>query len=139
MDKRQVLVLGAGKSSHHLIQYLIDGSERLHTTICIGDLNFESISNRYGEVPNVRLIDMSSHDEALLDREISQATIVISMLPAFLHARVATYCLNHSKNLLTPSYVSDEMKAMSAEVESKGILFLNELGFDPGIDHMSTM
>src|SRR5690606_11148813 len=70
---------------------------------------------------------------------VSESDIVISLLPAAFHPLVARECLRQSKHMFTTSYVSPEMKAMADEVKSKGLLFLNECGVDPGIDHMSSM
>jgi saccharopine dehydrogenase-like NADP-dependent oxidoreductase len=74
-----------------------------------------------------------------MDREVAQSDLVISMLPAFMHPTVAKLCLKHYKHLITPSYVSPEMMAMNDEASEKGLIFINELGVDPGIDHMSAM
>jgi saccharopine dehydrogenase-like NADP-dependent oxidoreductase len=85
------------------------------------------------------VVQLDIFNETQLEAEIAQADVVVSMLPARFHPEVALICLKHSKHLLTASYESPEVKEMLPEAESKGILFLNELGVDPGIDHMSAM
>lgn len=71
--------------------------------------------------------------------QVQKSTIVVSMLPAHLHLVVAKDCLQFNKHLITASYVSPELKKLSQEVKDKGLIFMNEIGLDPGIDHMSAM
>jgi saccharopine dehydrogenase (NADP+, L-glutamate forming) len=89
--------------------------------------------------PNGRAIQFDINEQKQRAREISNADLVISMLPGALHPIVARDCLNYGKHMLTPSYVSPEIQSMDKEVRTKGLSFLNELGVDPGIDHMSAM
>jgi saccharopine dehydrogenase-like NADP-dependent oxidoreductase len=86
-----------------------------------------------------RTLELDIHNQADLDREISISDLVISLLPAKCHPVVAGACLKNGKSLITASYESHEMRAMAEEVKSKGLFFLNEMGLDPGIDHMSAM
>jgi saccharopine dehydrogenase-like NADP-dependent oxidoreductase len=82
---------------------------------------------------------LNINDHAFLSEEISRADIVVSLLPAAMHPLLIEPCLEHKKHLLTASYTSDAMKSASEAAVAKGVLFLNEMGLDPGIDHMSCM
>ncbi|RPH75842.1 saccharopine dehydrogenase, partial [bacterium] len=89
--------------------------------------------------PSIRRIAIDIFDEEQLNREIEDADMVISMVPAMFHPVVARACLRHSRSMLTASYISQEMSEMESQVKSRDLLFLNEMGVDPGIDHMSAM
>lgn len=136
---RCILVLGAGRSSSCLIDYLLNEAEQHDWHIVVGDLSIEAARERIGNHKNGEAILFSIDDRALSNNWITKADCVISLLPAFLHPKVARACLDLNKHLLTASYVSPEMKAMHDEAVKKDLLFLNECGLDPGIDHMSAM
>ncbi len=134
---KSILVLGAGRSSSALISYLIHHSKKLHWTITVGDVSLEAAQERVGHHAKAIFFDvqnMNSSREA-----IQSADVVISMIPASFHPQVARICLSLNKHLLTASYVSEEMKSFQEEAVRKNLLFLNECGLDPGIDHMSAM
>lgn len=137
--KRKILLFGAGRSSSLLLDYLISNSSEENWEV-------EIITNDVSVIPSngiksraVSIIEGSVLDVAFVASKIEDASIVISMLPASFHMHVANHCLDLGKNLITASYVSDEMNAMNSKVEDKGLLFLNECGLDPGLDHMSAM
>lgn len=135
--QKTILVLGAGKSAIYLLEYLRDHSTTQNWTLQIADLHTAHLKSHFS---SATLIDLNLNEQQdILQELIKNSTIVISMVPAFMHPIVAKACLLYSKNLITPSYVSDELKNMDEEARSKGLLFLNELGVDPGIDHMSAM
>lgn len=134
----KICLFGAGKSAHSLIEYLISNAQKQQWHLTIADLKTKHLSEEFGN-EYVDFIDFSLEDKALKEQLIQKADIVISMLPAFMHPQIAKTCLKYVKHLITPSYVSEEMKAFDAEAKEKGILFLNEMGLDPGIDHMSAM
>lgn len=134
---KNIFIIGAGRSTTYLIRYLEENSALYGWNITIGDKEVETIRNRVAE--STRLITFDVFDELQLDCEVRSADLVVSMLPARFHPVVAISCLKHSKSMLTASYESSEIKAKATEAEAKGILFLNELGVDPGIDHMSAM
>ena len=136
---RRILVIGAGKSTAYLIQYLLDKSEEQDLLVCIADKQPETISEniRNHQRTEIVALDISSAPER--KEAIKEAAIVISMLPARLHIEVAKDCLEFGKNLVTASYVSKEMREMDEQVRSKKLIFMNEIGLDPGIDHMSAM
>lgn len=135
---KQILILGAGKSSSYLIQYLIERRNELDIHVVILDINTDSIQ-RYENLTRVKIIKLQTGDINEYEKYIMESFLAISMLPAYMHIEVAKYCIEHQTHLLTPSYISEEMKALSSEVRAKNLIFLNELGFDPGIDHMTTM
>ena len=136
---KNVLIFGAGLSSSSLIKYLLNNSESLDIQVNIVDSNKNLILTKTGAHPrsNAISIDALNHEQRW--PLIEAADLVISMLPARFHNQIAEDCLKASKNLITPSYLSSDLKAMDTQVREKGLIFLNEVGVDPGIDHMSAM
>lgn len=134
-----VLVLGAGRSSSALINYLLEKSTQMQLKVTVGDVSEAAARERIGNHPNGRAIPFDITQMASSEKEIAMADVVISLLPAHLHVMVARICLDKKKHLLTASYVSDEMKTLHEEALKNDLLFLNECGLDPGIDHMSAM
>lgn len=134
---KSILVLGAGRSSSALIGYLIAYSKKHDLVITVGDVSLEAAQERVGNLAKAihfDIMDVNSSRSA-----IQSADVIISMIPASLHPQVARICLSLNKHLLTASYVSEEMKSFHEEAVGKNLLFLNECGLDPGIDHMSAM
>ncbi len=136
---RQILVIGAGKSTSVLIEFLTGKSKEENLHITLGDINFDQAQKIAGKHKNCKAISLNIFDKDSRKNAIKEADIVISMLPARFHIEVARDCVEYSKNLVTASYVSKEMKALNEEVVGKGLVFMNEIGVDPGIDHMSAM
>lgn len=136
---KKVLVLGAGRSSADLIKYLLQHATDEQWIVRVGDLDLAHAQQKVNNHSSGEAFQINGGDHAQLHKEIEQADMVISMLPAFMHIEVARICLQYSKNLITPSYVTPEMLALDAEARSKGVAILNEMGVDPGIDHMSAM
>ncbi|NBP67551.1 MAG: saccharopine dehydrogenase [Cytophagia bacterium] len=134
---KYILVLGAGRSSSCLIDYLLKEATVSDWHIIVGDLSVNAAQERVGSHQRGSAIYFSIDDATLSRTWIEKADCVISLLPAFLHPKVALICLDLQKHLLTASYVSPDMKAMHEAAQDKGLLFLNECGLDPGIDHMS--
>lgn len=134
---KTILIIGAGRSASTLISYLTEQAKALDWKIIVGDMNVEEAKLRIGS--QVDVIPLNITNEKNREDEIEKADLIISMLPARFHKLVARSCVKLSKNLLTASYESDEMKAFEEEIKKKGLLFLNEMGLDPGIDHMSAM
>jgi saccharopine dehydrogenase-like NADP-dependent oxidoreductase len=137
--KIRVLILGAGRSSAHLIQYLLNHASELGIHLRVGDADVKMAEEKVGESTDASVFECDAEDENLLESEMAHAEIIISMLPAFMHPKIARLCLKLHKHLITPSYVSSEMMAMNEEAKAKNLIFLNEMGVDPGIDHMSAM
>lgn len=136
---RKILVLGAGKSTSYLLDYFLDKSvaENLHLTI--GDLNPQHISKTIAHHQNCEVITLNIMDDNARNTAIKGTDIVVSMLPPALHAKVAQDCILFKKHLVTASYISDEIRKLDKEAQSLGLVFMNEIGLDPGIDHMSAM
>lgn len=136
---RKILLVGAGKSTSYLIDYLLtnSASEKIHLTI--GDVKPDSISKEIASHPNCNVITLNVFTREDLIMAIKTKDIVISMLPARFHLKVAEVCLEYKKHLVTASYVSPEIKALDKMVKQNGLIFMNEIGLDPGIDHMSAM
>ena len=139
MKIKKILVLGAGRSSSSLIRYLLDKSIENNWQVTVADLDQKLAAEKTGDHPRGTAISFNVLDTARRDLLISHSDIVISMLPASMHYAVAETCLGHRKSMVTASYVSTELKKLDREALKKGVLILNEMGVDPGIDHMSAM
>ncbi|MEO8254977.1 MAG: saccharopine dehydrogenase C-terminal domain-containing protein, partial [Flavobacterium sp.] len=136
---RTILIIGAGRSASSLIQYLLEKSQEEQLHLVIADLYLELAQNKTRNHPNATPIALDIFDESQRKIAIAKASIVISMLPAHLHIQIAKDCVFFKKNLVTASYVSDAMRDLDEEVKKNGLIFMNEMGLDPGIDHMSAM
>jgi len=136
---RKILVLGAGKSSWHLINYLLSNAQEQNWHVTVADASLELAKSKTKNHPSSNAIDFNINDQSQRKSEITKADIVISLLPPALHTIAAIECLSESKNLVTASYVSEQMSALNNDVKNKNLIFLNECGLDPGIDHMSAM
>lgn len=135
----QILLLGAGKSATCLIDYLLENGPTQGWFLTLGDVNEEAARTKLGNSTHGRAVSIDIENEADRKKFIAEADIVISLLPPSLHYQVALTCIDLNKNLLTASYVDERLKALSPTVDQKGLLFLCEMGLDPGIDHMSAM
>ena len=133
---RNILIVGAGKSSPYLIKYLIENSQEQNLFLHITDVKIDHLKtyskNERCTVSTINILDENQREEFIL-----KSDIIISMLPARFHIILAKSCLKLKKNLLTASYVGDEMKSLNKDVIDNNLIFLNEIGLDPGIDHMS--
>ena len=136
---RTILIIGAGRSASSLIQYLMAKSEKEQLHLIIGDLSLELAQKKTNNHPNATPIALDIFNAQQRQDAIQKATIVISMLPAHLHIEVAKDCILFNKHMVTASYISEAMQALDAEAKAKGLIFMNEIGLDPGIDHMSAM
>jgi saccharopine dehydrogenase-like NADP-dependent oxidoreductase len=136
---RVVLIIGAGRSASSLIQYLLDKSQEEELHLVIADLSLELAQKKTNNHPNATPIALDILDENQRKAAIQKSDIVISMLPAHLHIEIAKDCVLFKKNMVTASYISDAMLALDKEVKKNGLIFMNEMGLDPGIDHMSAM
>ncbi|AUC83859.1 saccharopine dehydrogenase [Polaribacter sp. ALD11] len=136
---KNILIIGAGKSSSALIKYLLDKSNEEHLFLTIGDISTENANKLINNHKNAEAIVLDVYDKNQREKLIKKADIVISMLPARFHIEVAKDCITFNKHMVTASYISEEMKALDAQAKEKGLVFMNEIGLDPGIDHMSAM
>ena len=136
---RNVLIIGAGRSASSLIKYLLEKSESENLHLTIGDLSLELAERKTKGHKNATAIALDIHNESQRQAEIQKADIVISMLPAHMHIEVAKDCIAFKKHMVTASYISDAMQSLDAQAKENGLVFMNEVGLDPGIDHMSAM
>lgn len=136
---RNILIIGAGRSASSLIQYLLNKSDEQRLHVTIGDLSRELAERKTKNHHNATAIALDIHNATDRQREIQKADIVISMLPAHMHIEVAKDCIVYKKHMVTASYVSDAMQSLDAAAKENGLVFMNEIGLDPGIDHMSAM
>ena len=136
---RTILIIGAGRSASSLIQYLLNKSEKENLHLVIGDLSLALAQKKTNNHANATAIALDIFDEDQRKKAIQIADIVISMLPAHLHIQVAKDCIIYKKHLVTASYVSDAMQELDVAAKENNLIFMNEIGLDPGIDHMSAM
>ena len=136
---KQILVLGAGRSSLALIRYLLDNAGSAGWLVTVADISIEAANQKTNGHSCSRPTGMDVYDNDTRRKEISDADLIVSLLPPHLHILAARDCVEFGKHLVTASYTSPEIAALSSEASNKGILLLNEMGLDPGIDHMSAM
>jgi len=134
-----VLLFGAGKSATVLIKYLLEKAAEMDWKLIVADTNLTLINQKIaGNSRGTALnLDIKKTDER--EKAIANADLIISLLPAHLHILVARDCLQFNKHLFTASYLDKEVEELEPAIRSKGLLFLYEMGLDPGIDHMSAM
>jgi len=136
---KKLLIVGAGKSTTYLIEYLLQKSQSENLCITVGDLSIDFANRLIRGYSNAKAVFFDCLNPQDRHQHISEADLVISMLPARFHFEIAKDCLRLKKHLVTASYVNDEMKSLDGEVKKAGLVFMNEIGVDPGIDHMSAM
>lgn len=136
---KSILILGAGLSASSLIRYLLEQSTTHNWQVKVVDKDLDLVKRKLNGHPNGMALSFNALDANERRPEISKADLIISMLPARFHVDVAKDCINLRKNLITPSYISKEMKELDQAAKDAGIVIMNEIGVDPGIDHMSAM
>jgi saccharopine dehydrogenase (NADP+, L-glutamate forming) len=136
---KTILVFGAGKSATVMIDYLKDVCSTHQWQLVVADANFQTASGKTGNHPFAKAVEVNVTEEEERRMLITDASIVISLLPPHLHILVAKDCVAVGRSLLTASYIDTNIKNLEAEIKSKELLFLCEMGLDPGIDHMSAM
>ena len=129
---RKILLIGSGKSTSYLLKYLLDKSTSENLFITVGDLNLDAAKKLIGNHQNAEVILLDIFNETSRKKAIKNADIIISMLPASLHIEVAKDCILFGKNMVTASYISPEMLALNNTAKAKGLIFMNEIGVDPG-------
>jgi saccharopine dehydrogenase (NADP+, L-glutamate forming) len=133
---KNALILGAGMVAKPMIDYLLDSDEIQVTSATRTVSKAEKIIQGR---KNASIVQLMADDDRELEKLVSKSDIVVSLLPYTYHVKIARFCLTHRKHLVTTSYVSREMKDLDKDALHAGILILNEIGLDPGIDHMSAM
>jgi saccharopine dehydrogenase-like NADP-dependent oxidoreductase len=135
---KQIILIGAGLSTQSLVPYLKSKLDEYDWNLNVLDRNAATARQRLG-VTNSRCKagELDITDNTALDAALSKAHLVISMVPAHMHLNVAKACIKHKAHLVTASYLTPEMRVLDKEARANGLVFLNECGLDPGIDHMS--
>ncbi len=136
---KTIVLIGAGKSATVLIDYLIAEAEINNWKFIIGDANREQILLKTNNSIYAEAVELDVTNEKQRGDLIERAHVVISMMPPALHFLVAKDCVEYRKHLLTASYLDDQMKSLNEEISNRKLLFICEMGLDPGIDHMSAM
>jgi saccharopine dehydrogenase-like NADP-dependent oxidoreductase len=135
----KILIIGAGRSTVSLIDYLLKNSAIHDWKITVADVDIKLAEEKVANHANGKAISFDIKNEEKRRLVIIDHDLIISMLPAFMHGDVARDCVEFGKHMATASYVSADMKALEAEAKKKNIILLNECGLDPGIDHASAM
>ncbi len=130
----KVLILGAGLVAGPMVRYLMD-QENFEVTVASRTVS--KARTLVGDHAQGKALALDVQDDAALQALVQDADLVVSLLPYIYHLKVAKQCLEHKKHLVTTSYVKPEMQALDAAARESGLIFLNEIGVDPGIDHMS--
>ena len=136
---RNILVLGAGKSSPALIDFLLTEAGREDWMVHVADIDETTARSRTEGHTRSKVHTIDPGDEEQLRRLIRSSDLVISLQPPALHGRTAAVCLAEGRHFLNASYLTDDIRTMHEAAVSKGLTFLCEMGLDPGIDHMSAM
>lgn len=134
---KKVLILGAGMVAKPIVRYLLE--KKIHVTVATAPDTMDRAKEMTEGHENGDAIEWVMDDTEALDSMIASHDILVSLLPWVFHVTVAHHCIHHKKDMVTTSYVKPDMKALDQEVRDAGIIILNELGLDPGIDHMSAM
>jgi len=136
----QIAVIGAGRSSLHCVQYLFENQDSFGYNLVVADADITNLIHLQSVMsPNLKILRLNVLDDVERADLVKKSNVVISLLPSKFHALVAQDCILFNRHLVTPSYISNELRSMEQEIKDKGLLFLSELGLDPGIDHLSAM
>ena len=136
---KTILLLGAGKSATVLIDYLIETAKENNWKFIVADANKEQVLSKTNNSPFAEAVALDVTNEKQRSALIQRAHVVISMMPPSLHFLISKDCVEYRKHLLTASYLDNKIKSLEEEIRNKKLLFLCEMGLDPGIDHMSAM
>ncbi|MEZ4774661.1 MAG: saccharopine dehydrogenase C-terminal domain-containing protein [Bacteroidia bacterium] len=136
---KKIFVIGAGRSASDLIEYLLHAARENDWEITVGDYSEALAQEKTGNHPRGKAIFFDANDQEMRRQQLMHADLVVSFLPPHMHVLIARDCLELGCHLVTASYLSPEIAAMDEQAKRKGLVFLNEMGADPGIDHMSAM
>ena len=139
METKKIILFGAGRSARHLVSFLVEGALASKWSLVVADTNVSHWIEEYGNLNPVQFVSGDAANPEFRHELIAHSSLVISMLPAFMHAAVVKDCINFHVHVFTPSYVSPEVNALHELALQEGVLVLNEMGVDPGIDHISAM
>lgn len=132
---KKVLLLGAGMVAKPIVDYLLDNNFKL----TIASRTISKAEKLIKERKNGKAVSWTIDDIEMLDLMIANNDLTVSLLPYAHHVTVAKSCIKNKKNMVTTSYISEEMKALDSRAKQAGIIILNEIGLDPGFDHMTAM
>jgi saccharopine dehydrogenase (NADP+, L-glutamate forming) len=135
----RVLVIGAGKSTPVLIDYLLEQATLHDWQVLVADRDLDLARLRVADNPRGEAMELDVDDETARDRLIADSQLVVSMLPPNMHGPIAEACIDYGSHFVSASYVSPEIRDLDEVAEKAGVTMLNEVGVDPGIDHMSAM
>ena len=136
---KKILVLGAGRTSSSLINYLASKAGENNWQITIADMSLELAASKAKDLSRTEGIQFNIFNEEERSALLKKMDIVVSLLPETLHIHLVKDCLRYKVHLVTASYVSSQMASFDEQVKKAGLIFLNEMGLDPGIDHMDTL
>jgi saccharopine dehydrogenase-like NADP-dependent oxidoreductase len=136
---KKILLFGAGKSATVLIDYLLSNAAAEKWQLTVVDADLQLARSKVADSPSGTCVSFDINNETERKKYIGEADIVISLLPPALHTVAAKTCIALNKNLLTASYIDNEIQSLKSEIENRKLFFLCEMGLDPGIDHMSAM
>jgi saccharopine dehydrogenase-like NADP-dependent oxidoreductase len=134
---KQILVVGAGRSASSLIEYLVGRAVQNDWFVVVADYDIKLSESKVSNTEYSSAISFDVNNKEQREKMVSDSELVISMLPAHMHVLLAKDCIEFGKNMVTASYVSDQIKNLHNQAIEKDIIILNEIGLDPGIDHMS--
>ncbi|MDP4265826.1 MAG: saccharopine dehydrogenase C-terminal domain-containing protein [Bacteroidota bacterium] len=135
MINNKVLILGAGLVVKPMVKYLLGKGFK----VTVASNTPENAIKMINGHPDGKSVDWSVGNDEMLDKMVAEHNLVVSFLPYVFHTVVAKFCIKNKKDMITASYVKPEMRALDEEARKAGIIILNEVGLDPGIDHMSAM
>jgi saccharopine dehydrogenase-like NADP-dependent oxidoreductase len=133
---KRIVVFGAGMVAGAHVDYLLDVPD-FHVTVASRTLS--KAQALVGDHPRGRAAQVNSDDQAGLEALIAAADLAVSLLPYAYHPVVARLCVKHGVHMVTTSYVKPAMAELDAAAQAAGVILLNEIGVDPGIDHMTAM
>ncbi|RMF61018.1 MAG: saccharopine dehydrogenase [Calditrichaeota bacterium] len=136
---KQILILGAGFSTPALIHYLLDKAEENDWFVTVGDIEVEKAERIVNHHPRGAAIVFDVNDVNMRTTHIKKADVVVNMLSPVYQYLIALDCLHHGKHMISASYEDIRVQHLNLDAHRKGILILNEMGLDPGLDHMSAM
>lgn len=136
---KNVLILGAGQSAPHLISYMLEHAEKYDWFVTLCDMNYELAKGRIKNHPRGKAMELDANNEEVRKSLIENADVVINFLAPMFQYPLVNECLKYGKNFVSASYEDPKVAALNKEIKEKGIIVLNEMGLDPGIDHMSAM
>ncbi len=133
---KKILVLGAGFVAGPVVKYFL---ERPDTDVTVADMELAKAKALVGSRPHGRALALNLRDQGGLNKAVSGADVVVSLVPYTFHPLVAETCIALRRNMVTTSYAGEAMRALDEKARRAGIVILNEAGLDPGIDHMEAI